>query len=97
MGRAWKRGQDQALCLFPLFRLPSIVSGYSTPSTCQARKVLGWPKICELALTLLWGYTDKRMKFAQFWANLASFSLEAKPTGLGRLSGSNRDSWQSNC
>ena len=33
-------------------------------------QVLGWPKRCELARTLLWEYRQKRLKLAQLLCQL---------------------------
>jgi hypothetical protein len=38
-----------------------------------ARKVLGWPKRCELAHAFLWGYNDRILKLAQLLGQLGDF------------------------
>jgi hypothetical protein len=39
----------------------------------DARKMLGWPKICKLAHAFLWEYSYKRLKFAQLLGQLSVF------------------------
>jgi hypothetical protein len=41
--------------------------------------VLGWPERCKLTHAFLWEYGYERLNgWPNFWANLASFSLDAE-------------------
>ena len=45
----------------------------SPKSLAVARKGLGWPKRCQLALAFLWEYSQKRLKLAQLLGHLGVF------------------------
>ena len=68
-----KRGQLQ----HPLLCYPRVVRAAVEhdfgAALADARKVLGWPKICKLAHAFLWEYSLKRLKLAQLLGQLGAF------------------------
>jgi hypothetical protein len=51
-----------------------------------ARKLLGWPKRCELAHAFRWKYTYKKLKLAQLLGQLGVFLTCARVSRVGKMS-----------
>ena len=50
----------------------------------QARKVLGWPKICKLAHAFMWEYSCERLKLGQLLGQLGVFLTSVAAAGWPR-------------
>jgi hypothetical protein len=58
----------------PTHSVPSHAERSSGATTgLYARKVLGWPKRCQLAHVFLWEYSYKRLELAQILGQLGAF------------------------